>query len=197
MRRSRSARVTSRTLSMAWWCTSTERSSRRKDRDTCGKSTQRPITRSATSSSPHSLPKLSGRGSPLSRPLRRIRHSSITGTGGLSPHNVRRTFRDFLNKAGLQDSGITPRWYRRAGATVIARGASVEAASHYLRHGSTAITEGHYIEPNTEVDRVAAALLERTLRAAQPDDSCLKGEPTPAQQRFLEEVEAEDQLSKG
>lgn len=96
--------------------------------------------------------------------------------GPLSPHNVRRTFRDFLDDAGLQDSGITPRWYRRTGATVIARGASVQAASHYLGHGSTAITEGHYIEPNTEIDRDAAALLERTLRAHAPDDSRLKGE---------------------
>jgi len=35
-------------------------------------------------------------------------------TGGpLSPYNVRRTFREFLDLAGLGDSGVSLRWYRR------------------------------------------------------------------------------------
>jgi integrase len=66
--------------------------------------------------------------------------------GPLSPYNVRRTFRDFLAEAGLADSGISLRWYRRTGATVIARGMGSEAAAAFLGHSSTAITEGHYIE---------------------------------------------------
>ena len=37
------------------------------------------------------------------------------------------------------------RWYRRTVATVIARGVSTDAAATFLGHGSTAITEGHYI----------------------------------------------------
>ncbi len=57
-------------------------------------------------------------------------------TGGpLSPFNVRRTFRDFLDLAGLADIGITTRWYRRTGATVIARGVGVDAAAAFLGHG--------------------------------------------------------------
>jgi len=36
--------------------------------------------------------------------------------GPLSPYNVRRTFRDILELAGLGDSGISLRWYRRTGA---------------------------------------------------------------------------------
>ena len=41
--------------------------------------------------------------------------------GPMSLHNLRRTFRSFLAEAGLDGSGITPRWYRRTGATVLAR----------------------------------------------------------------------------
>ena len=36
----------------------------------------------------------------------------------LSPYNVRRTFRGFLEDAGLADSGISPRWYRHQPALV-------------------------------------------------------------------------------
>jgi len=67
--------------------------------------------------------------------------------GPLSPYNVRRTFREFLADAGLAESGISLRWYRRTGAaTVIARGLGSDAAAAFLGHTSTAITEGHYIE---------------------------------------------------
>jgi integrase len=95
-------------------------------------------------------------------------------TGGpLSPFNVRRTFRDFLDLAGLADIGITTRWYRRTGATVIARGVGVDAAAAFLGHGSTAITEGHYIEPDRSVDAAPAAHLERTFRPVDPDGALL------------------------
>jgi integrase len=93
--------------------------------------------------------------------------------GPLSPYNVRRTFRDFLVEAGLADSGISLRWYRRTGATVIARGMGSDAAAAFLGHSSTAITEGHYIERAPTVDRTPAAHLERTLRPAQPDGALL------------------------
>ncbi len=54
--------------------------------------------------------------------------------GPLSPYNVRRTFREFLAEAGLGDSGISLRWYRRTGATVIARGMGSDAAAASLGH---------------------------------------------------------------
>lgn len=95
-------------------------------------------------------------------------------TGGpLSPYNVRRTFRDILVEAGLGGSGISLRWYRRTGATVIARGMGSDAAAAFLGHSSTAITEGHYIERDPTVDRTPAAHLERTLRPVRPDDALL------------------------
>jgi integrase len=93
--------------------------------------------------------------------------------GPLSPYNVRRTFRDFLAEAGLADSGISLRWYRRTGATVIARGMGSEAAAAFLGHSSTAITEGHYIERDQSIDATPAAHLERTLRPRQPDGALL------------------------
>lgn len=49
--------------------------------------------------------------------------------GPLSQHNFRRTFREFLVLAGLESCGITPRWYRRTGATVLARGLGVDVAA--------------------------------------------------------------------
>lgn len=91
----------------------------------------------------------------------------------LSPFNMRRTFRAFLELADLAGEGITLRWYRRTGATVIARGASADAAATFLGHGSTAITEGHYIEPDRTVDRGPAGILERTLRRVNPDTALL------------------------
>ena len=91
----------------------------------------------------------------------------------LSPYNVRRTFRDFLVEAGLGDSGISLRWYRRTGATVIARGMGSDAAAAFLGHSSTAITEGHYIERDPTVDRTPAGHLERTLRPVGPDGALL------------------------
>lgn len=91
-------------------------------------------------------------------------------TGGpLSPYNVRRTFREFLALAGIADSGISLRWYRRTGATVIARGIGADAAAAFLGHTSTVITEGHYIERVRSVDPAPADQLNRTLRPDQPD----------------------------
>lgn len=96
-----------------------------------------------------------------------------TRTGSpLSNNNVRRTFREFLEIAGLADAGISLRSYRRTGATVIARSIGTDAAAVFLGHTSTAITEGHYIEPDRAIDITPAAQLERTLRPAASDASC-------------------------
>ena len=93
--------------------------------------------------------------------------------GPLSPYNVRRTFREFLQIADLGGSGISLRWYRRTGATVVARAMSKDAAASFLGHSSSVITEGHYIEPDRKVDPTPAVYLERTLRRDRPDGTLL------------------------
>ena len=113
-------------------------------------------------------------------------------TGGpLSPYNVRRTFRDFLKLAGLADSGISLRWYRRTGATVIARGMGTEAAAAFLGHSSTTITEGHYIEPDRSIDVTPASHLERTLRPDQPDGALLLMPPAEGEGVLLAMADAD------
>lgn len=111
--------------------------------------------------------------------------------GPLSPYNVRRTFRDFLVEAGLGDSGISLRWYRRTGAVVIARGMGSDAAAAFLGHSSTAITEGHYIEPDPTVGRTPAAYLERTLRPVGPDDALLVQAAAAVEEALLAAVDHE------
>lgn len=80
---------------------------------------------------------------------------------------------EFLVGAGLADSGISLRWYRRTGATVVARGLGSDAAAALLGHTSTAITEDHYIERDRTVDLTPAAQLERTLRPLSPEGTLL------------------------
>ena len=111
--------------------------------------------------------------------------------GPLSPYNVRRTFREFLQLADLGGSGISLRWFRRTGATVIARGIGTDAAAAFLGHTSTVITEGHYIEPNCAVDPTPAAHLERTLRPAEPDGSLLANRPADREEELLAAVDRE------
>jgi integrase len=111
--------------------------------------------------------------------------------GPLSPYNVRRTFRDFLADAGLADSGISLRWYRRTGATVVARGMGSDAAAAFLGHSSAAITEGHYIERDRTVDPTPAAHLERTLRPVQPDGTLLARSAAPGEDTLLAAVDNE------
>jgi len=121
-----------------------------------------------------------------------IAQSLQIGRGGaLSPFNVRRTFRAFLEVADLAGEGITLRWYRRTGATVIARGAS-DAAASFLGHGSTAITEGHYIDPDRTVDRGPARLLERTLRRANPDGALLASVESEADAEMMAHLDEDD-----
>lgn len=58
-------------------------------------------------------------------------------------------------------------------ATVIARSMGSDAAATFPGHTSTAITEGHYIEPDHTVDPTPATHLKRTLRPHQPDAGLL------------------------
>ncbi|WGY02912.1 tyrosine-type recombinase/integrase [Nocardioides sp. QY071] len=118
-------------------------------------------------------------------------------TGGvLNPYNVRRTFREMVELAGLGDTGISLRWYRRTAATVIARGLGTDAAATFLGHTSSAITEGHYIEPDPTTDHAPAAHLERALRPTAPvpdalDTSGAFGEQLELEALFDVEEEAE------
>jgi len=111
----------------------------------------------------------------------------------LSQHNVRRTFREFLVLAGLEDSGITPRWYRRTGATVLARGLGVDLAATHIGHTSTTITEGHYIEVDRTIDFAPAPVLEATLRPIDPDPALLARPETEEEDRLLDEIDQRDE----
>lgn len=93
--------------------------------------------------------------------------------GVLSMYNFRRTFRAFLELADLQDSGITPRWYRRTVATIIAREHGLDAAATHLGHTSSAITEGFYVEPDLTVEHEVMRAVEATGRVEMPDFSVL------------------------
>lgn len=126
---------------------------------------------------------------PAGAPARTIFASR--GGGPLSPYNVRRTFREFLQIADLAGSGISLRWNRRTGATVIARGIGTDAAAAFLGHSSAVITEGHYIEPNRSVDPTPAVYLERTLRPAEPDGSLLVNRPADREDELLAAVDRE------
>lgn len=56
---------------------------------------------------------------------------------------------------------------------MLARAVSVDAASAFLGHTSTAITEGYYVEPSKVVDRTPAAALDRILRPGAADHAVL------------------------
>jgi integrase len=116
--------------------------------------------------------------------------------GVLSQNNVRRTFREFLVMAGLENSGITPRWYRRTGATVLARGLGVDAAATHLGHTSKAITEAHYIEPDRTIDFGPAAVLELTLRPNAPDGGLLARPETDEEGSLLDRIDPQEDDSE-
>lgn len=107
----------------------------------------------------------------------------------LTLHNLRRTFRDVVKEAGLQGLGITPRWYRRTGATILARGISVDAATTFLGHTSTAITEKHYIQADTYVDQTPATLLDRALRPVDPDGTLLGRRASTKEDELLDKID--------
>ena len=113
--------------------------------------------------------------------------------GVLNLHNTRRTFRDFLEGAGLGETGITMRWYRRTGATVLARGLGAGAAAAFLGHSNVAITEGHYIEPDRTLDRSPARILELTLRPISPDGALLAAGVTDEEEVILDELDGLDE----
>lgn len=109
--------------------------------------------------------------------------------GPLNPYNVRRTFREFVVLAGLEGTGISLRWYRRTGATVLARGLGTDAAATFLGHTSSKITEGYYVEPDLTVDHAPAALLDRTLRSDGADGALLAKPTVESEVDLLDEID--------
>lgn len=105
--------------------------------------------------------------------------------GVMTLHNLRRTFRAFVFDAGLDGLGITPRWYRRTGATVIARGIGLDAAAAFLGHTSRAVTEGHYVAPDASVDHSPAHVLDVTLRPVHADGRLLAPQSTSEEEDAL------------
>ncbi|MGW6129707.1 site-specific integrase [Cellulomonas sp. NPDC055163] len=112
--------------------------------------------------------------------------------GVITLHNLRRTFREFVTDAGLDGLGITPRWYRRTGATVIARGVSLDAAAAFLGHTSTAVTEGHYVAIDATVDAAPARVLDLTLRPADPDPRLLATGAGAEEEDFMARLDEEE-----
>ncbi|MBC7277961.1 tyrosine-type recombinase/integrase [Nocardioides sp.] len=109
--------------------------------------------------------------------------------GVLSMYNFRRTFRAFLELADLQDSGISPRWYRRTVATIIARAHGLDAAATHLGHTSSAITAGFYVEPDVTVRHEVMLAVQATGRAEAPDFSVLLQGLDEEQEDVLDRLE--------
>jgi hypothetical protein len=74
---------------------------------------------------------------------------------------------------------------------VIARSIGTDAAAVFLGHTSTAITEGHYIEPDRAIDITPAAQLERTLRPAASDASLLIQRAADGEDALLDVLDRE------
>ena len=67
-----------------------------------------------------------------------------------------------------------------------------DAAAAFLGHTSSAITEGHYIEPDRTIDHTPATHLERTLRPDGADGSLLALPPSPAEEASLSAFDDSD-----
>ena len=59
-----------------------------------------------------------------------------------------------------------------------------------LGHTSTAITEGHYIEPDRTVDFGPAAVLESTLRPIDPDGALLQRPESEDEEEILDAIDS-------
>lgn len=112
--------------------------------------------------------------------------------GVLSMYNFRRTFRALLELAGLQDTGVTPRWYRRTVATIIAREHGLDAAAAHLGHTSSAITEGFYVEPDLSVRHEVMLAVQATGRTDEPDFSILRQREDEEQEDGLDHLEEDE-----
>jgi len=85
----------------------------------------------------------------------------------LGPAAVRRTFHAFLELAGLGESEISLRSFRRTVAFILTRSLGAEAAAAYLGHSSAAIVKEHYVGPNRVVNPALVTPIDAALRPAE------------------------------
>jgi integrase len=81
--------------------------------------------------------------------------SSRRGTW-LSPHNVRRQWREARTAAGLE--WVTPHTFRKTVATLLDREADTKTAAAQLGHSSEEITSTYYIEKANQATDVSDVL---------------------------------------
>jgi integrase len=74
----------------------------------------------------------------------------------LSPHNVRRQWREARKDAGLE--WVTPHTFRKTVATLLDREADTKTAAAQLGHSSEEITSTYYIEKANQAPDVSAVL---------------------------------------
>jgi integrase len=79
----------------------------------------------------------------------------------VSPFNVRRSFRQVLQLAGLADQEVKLHTLRKAAAMLVSRHAGDEVAAEMLGHSGTQTLRRHYLAHTREPNPVTAEILER------------------------------------
>lgn len=92
---------------------------------------------------------------------------------GYTVNNVDRVFRGFreflpqeIAALGVDAERLSPRMFRKAAATTVARLGSAEISQHLLGHARLDTTERYYIKPHSRVEEDAARLLEACYQSA-------------------------------
>lgn len=115
------------------------------------------------------------------------RHRTIFANragGPLSPYNARRTFRDFLKLGRARRTRDKPALVPPDRSNSYRSRNGQRRCRELPRHTSTAITEGHYIEPDRTIDLTPASHLERTLRPNLPDGALLAMPPAQGEEQI-------------
>jgi integrase len=79
----------------------------------------------------------------------------------LNPSNIRRTFRQVIQLAGLSDRAVKLHSLRKTVATLISQHADEETAAHMLGHSGTQSLRQHYIERTRRPQPATAEILGR------------------------------------
>jgi integrase len=96
----------------------------------------------------------------------------------LSPHNVRRQWRQARADTGLE--WVTPHTFRKTVATLIDKEADTDQAAAQLGHGSKAVTRKHYIEQPALAPDSSGILEQLGGDRATPDHERRDQEPRQA-----------------
>ncbi len=89
--------------------------------------------------------------------------AAVTGRP-LGPAAIRRAFRGILKRAGLEDTEISLRSFRRTVAFVLTQNLGADAAASYLGHSSATIVKEHYVGPNRVINLALVRPIEKVLR---------------------------------